>query len=139
MMNQKKAVDILNHWIVLLDQISQIEIDCEMPPNTITDNLERRQQAIDQIQQLDASLMAVREFRFSDRPDLDTEALDELMEKGKMVSDKIVQTNEETIEIAKEKRTSLLEQLKTHTLSKGYLASNQAPKLRPPVIVDGNA
>ena len=61
------------------------------------------------------------------------------MAKGKTISEGIVESNEETIEIAKKKRQDILGRLKTNTLSKGYLASNQALKIRPPAIVDGNA
>ena len=139
MMNQAKAIEILNQWLGLLNDIEQVEIDCEMSPELITENLDRRQQTIDRIQQLDASLMSVREFRFSQSPDLDTETLDRLMESGKQTSGRITQQNRQTIEIAKKKRLHILGKLKTNTLSRGYLATNQAPKIRPPAIVDGNA
>ncbi len=139
MIDQKTAVDILNQWIVLLDEIERIKIDCEMPPDTITHNLERRQQAIDRIQHLDASLMSVKDLRFSNSSDLDEKILDSLMNKGKALSDKIIDDNSQTIEIARKNRSELLGKLRANTLTKGYLPSNQAPKIRPPAILDSNA
>ena len=138
-MDQKQAIDILNQWIVLLDEIISIKVDCDSPPDTIVEDVQRRQRVIDRIQQLDASLMAVREFRFGNSPDLDAQTLDGLMETGKALSADIIQTSQKTIEIANKGRSNILDRLRNNTLSKGYLSSNQAPKIRPPAIVDGNA
>jgi hypothetical protein len=139
MMTHQTAKETLKQWISLLDEIASTEIDCEMTPDTLTENLDRRQKAINQIQQLDASLTAVREFRRIQGDGDSAFELDRLMVEGRRLSDSIRDANSQTIEIAKEKRGELLHRLRKNTLSKGYLAANHTLKIRPPAIVDGNA
>ena len=139
MMNLDKATSILNEWLSLLVQMSKIEIDCDMSPDELTTNLDRRQQVIGRIQQLDAAMTVVRNFRFNDCDESAAAALDAIMTEGRQRSQEIRISNAETIEIAKQKRVDILARLKRSTLSKGYHRSNQTPKIRPPAIVDGNA
>ena len=128
-MTFQDAEELLATWVNLLEAIAATKIDCEMPPDELMDHLNRRQQAIDRIQQLDAPLTEVRQFRLS-QPDSDaTEILDSLMAKGRAQSDSIRKENSQTIDIASQKRQTILGRLKKTGLTKGYQAANQSLRI----------
>jgi hypothetical protein len=138
MISYQEAEKLLNQWIRLLEGMAAIEIDCEMPPDMLMANLERRQRAIDEIQQLDAPLSEVRRFRFDRAAADEAELLDVLMKRGREISAEIRASNLQIIYIAKIKRKVILEKLQKNSLSKVYNTANQTLRLRPPVIVDGS-
>ena len=139
MMNFHQAERLLGKWIDLLEEIASIEVDCEMSPEILTSQLDRRQEVIDRIQQLDGPLSEVRQFRFAHTTNAEAQKLDAVMAKGRSLSDAIRASNAQLIDIAIKKRQEILRKLQKNTLSKGYLRTNHTLKIRPPAIVDGNA
>ncbi|MCU0662996.1 MAG: hypothetical protein MUC50_11800 [Myxococcota bacterium] len=141
-MNPSDTFQILQDWCGLLDRLSAIELDVDLEPTVIEEKLAQRQKTIEHIQTLDAPLLLIAADRAKSWPTLEESqrpAAEALVQKGRSMLVAIMEADRVTIEKAKEKRTDLLDKLKSVSVGKTYASSSHTPTYRPPVIVDKNA
>ena len=135
----ENAERTLREWTELLRTVDEIALDCDMSVEEMTLSLNRRQEAIDQIQQLDASLTELARLTDTDWQSQMPFPIRELLEEGRTLSARIRARDAQLIEKATENKRVISKELQRISKSKGYFISASAPKVRPPVIVDNNA
>ena len=135
----ENAEQTLREWTELLRAVDEVALDCDMSVEEMTLNLNRRQEAIDQIQQLDASLAELALLTDDDWQHQMSFSIRELLEEGRTLSARIRARDAQLIENATEKKSAISAELQRFSKSKGYFVAASAPKVRPPVIVDNNA
>ena len=141
-MTPKEGGALVRRWLDLLKEVDSVSLDCQLEPEEIETRLARRQQAIDGIQQLDTplrKLAALRKGEWKNQTSVELDQVEEFLNDGREICERIRRQDMELVKIAKEKRLTLLGQLKRNTLLKGYRASMRSPKIRPPVILDSRA
>ena len=141
-MTPGEGAALLRGWLSLLSEIDSISLDCDLPSDEIISRLDKRQHAISGIQQLDAQLKKLALLRIKDWKNdtsSELEEIEKLLSEGREILTRVSRKDAKLIENAKEKRQELLERLRKSTLSKGYRSAVRAPKIRPPIILDGRA
>ncbi|MCP4679848.1 MAG: hypothetical protein GY854_31020 [Deltaproteobacteria bacterium] len=141
-MKPETIIETLVSWRDILRDIAEVEISIDLERAELDKRLSHRQQGIDQIQKLDASLREVAELRRNGWPKIEAETpkkAEILIQEGTSICRKVAKRDMQLVEIAKEKRGDILRQLKETSMGKGYLTSSHQAQIRPPVIVDSNA
>ncbi len=119
--------------------VSELTLDCEMEPSELSAQLGKRQQAIIEIQRLDAAVKSIATADTEQWTEQERNTLRHLLDEGSKLASHICFSDSQLIEKATKKREEILRLLQKSALSKGYLASNHDPSLRPAAIVDDNA
>ncbi len=141
-MTPSVVIELLESWTGLLQEVAEVRLDIGMETKEQERRFDKRQKAIDSIQHLDTSLRTIAKFKHQGWPGFDDSARDlaeSLISRGIATCEATVVNDRELIEIAGEKRTSILGQLRRSSQGKGYLELARPGTLRPPVIVDDNA
>ncbi len=135
-------IEVLSNWRDLLDEVASITFNSDIDQTEIDKQMSRRQRAIDGIQKLDGSLARVSDLRRIGWPGLDQETsahAEKLVREAMLMCQQAVQQDKQFIEIIKEKRSFILEQLKNTDRSRGYAASSKHSPIGLPIIVDNRA
>ena len=141
-MTPSEGATLLQGWLSLLKQIDSVILDGDLAPDELTERLDKRQQAINGIQQLDTQLKKLALLRKNEwKTDRSSKRkqIEDLLTEGREILARISEQDSKIIEITKEKRQDLLEKLRRNTLSKGYRPAGHGPQIRPPIILDGRA
>ncbi len=141
-MTPERILNTLTRWYELLRQIDDTELSFDAEYDLLDAGLEKRQSAMDQIQQLDASLREIAKIKSLGWPNLTEETVERaesLIRRGRSICEQTAESDHQLIEKATEIRAGLLTRRKNNTVAKGYIASTYAARPRPPVIVDDHA
>ncbi|MDJ0761581.1 MAG: hypothetical protein QNJ97_01225 [Myxococcota bacterium] len=141
-MTSEAIIDVLTIWRDLLKDISTHSFNIHTEEPEILATLEKRQEVIAQIQKLDDQLRQISDLRQEKWPQIDLSIAtraEKIILEGRSLCDTIAKENHQLIDIAKEKRLSILSKLRDSHLGKGYLSASHRAHIRPPVIVDSNA